>query len=741
MQNVNTPNQADRISFFRSVQGQLIIWFLILGLVPLAVIGVTAYYSGQQALQDRAREQMQAVSAANALQIETWIEDSMRLAENVASLPTVAGDDNTLTYNGVDDLLLYKDDPNRAAAYETAYAQVYSTFVEFTHIYERIDGVTLADVDGNVLVDYTDTGTVQFAEGSNIRLETFFTEGLKADYLSPARPDPADPTRLNSFAAAPVINAQNQVVGVIVVDVNLGRLQAELADTTGMGKTGESYLVNSDYLMLTQSRHTTVNTLLNQRVDTLGVRQAFSGRALGVDDYDDYRGTGVVGAWHYIPGMEWALITEIDQGEAYDAAQDLGMLILGIAAGAAAVILLAGFFIARTLSRPVVRLTGVATQIAQGELHHRAEASGKNEVGVLARAFNDMTANLQRMVDSEREARARLQAVISNYMLFVERVARGDLTARLSLNGNGRDQEDELYRLGENLNVMVEGLSEIAGQTREISANVSAAAAEILAATTQQIASTTEQDAAVTQTMATAEEVSTTVQQTAMRAQAVADASQRSVATSREGQTAVVESISGMQLIRERVESIAENILMLSERTQQIGEIIDTVNDIADQSKMLALNASIEATRAGEEGKGFAVVAMEVRQLAEQSRAATARVREILNEIQQATNTAVMVTEQGTKGAEAGVSLVERAGDAIRNLAATIEEAAQSAAQIAASTQQQTNGMEQLTEAMASIQQASAQTAASTRQAEQSARQLDEMARQMEQTAARYRLQ
>jgi methyl-accepting chemotaxis protein len=196
-----------------------------------------------------------------------------------------------------------------------------------------------------------------------------------------------------------------------------------------------------------------------------------------------------------------------------------------------------------------------------------------------------------------------------------------------------------------------------------------------------------------------------------------------------------------MQLIRQRVENIAETILMLSERTQQIGEIIETVNAIADQSKLLALNASIEAARAGDEGRGFAVVAMEVRQLAEQSREATERVGDILSEIQQATNTAVMVTEEGSKGAAAGIELVDRAGDAIRELARTIESAAEAAIQIAASTHQQTNGMDQLGTAMTQIKQATVQTAASTQQTEQSIRDLMTMARQMESAIARYNLE
>jgi methyl-accepting chemotaxis protein len=391
----------------------------------------------------------------------------------------------------------------------------------------------------------------------------------------------------------------------------------------------------------------------------------------------------------------------------------------------------------RQISQRLRYITGATERNAGGDLNQRVLMNGDDEIGKLAQAVNILIDSVQIMTDD----RVALEETVSRYTAFVERVAEGNLTARLSLDHDQRLRNtDELHRLGLNLNIMVEGLSETAHQMRQVSSGVAAAAAEILAATTQQNASSTEQDAAVTQTVATAEEVRATVQQTADRAQTVADMSQQSLTVSRAGLDAVVDSVNGMQLLRERVESIAENILMLSERTQQIGEIIDTVNDIADQSKMLALNASIEAARAGDEGRGFAVVAMEVRQLAEQSRTATARVRDILNEIQHATNTAVMVTEEGSKGAEAGVTLVERAGEAIRNLSATIEEAAQSAAQIAASTQQQTNGMEQLTMAMDSIHRATAQTVASTRQTEESARQLDDMAQQMEHTVARYRL-
>ena len=357
------------------------------------------------------------------------------------------------------------------------------------------------------------------------------------------------------------------------------------------------------------------------------------------------------------------------------------------------------------------------------------DASGRI-FGVMGTA-EDITAR-KSAENRVRESEARLRSSVAAYTKFIQRVADGELSVRLSEESG---EQDDLYWLGYNLNLMVERLDDMIRQIRGAAAAVANAAAEIESAATQQVASSLEQEATVTQTAATVEEIRTTVSQTAERARMVALVSHESLSVSRAGQEAVIDSVGGMSMIQQRVNDIAENILALSARTQQIGEIINTVNGLAEQSKLLALNASIEAARAGEEGRGFAVVAMEVRQLAEQSRQATARVRDILGEIQQATNAAVMVTEEGSKGAENGMSLVERAGESIRELAATIEEASQAAAQIAASTHQQTNGMDQLAAAMAQIRQVAAQTAEGSRQAEQSVRKLLDVAQQLGEVA------
>ena len=269
----------------------------------------------------------------------------------------------------------------------------------------------------------------------------------------------------------------------------------------------------------------------------------------------------------------------------------------------------------------------------------------------------------------------------------------------------------------------------ITRQLSESVAQLSSASAEILATTTQVASSAAETSSAVSQTTATVEEVKQTAQVASQKARYVSDSAQKATQTSQAGRKSVEDAIRGMQRIQEQMETIAESIVRLSEQGQVIGEIIASVNDLAEQSNLLAVNAAIEAAKAGEQGKGFVVVAQEIKSLAEQSKQATAQVRTILTDIQKATGAAVLATEQGSKAVEAGVRQSAEAGDSIRLLTDSVTEAAQAATQIAASSQQQMVGMDQVALAMENIKQASLQNVSGTKQAETAAQNLHELGR------------
>ncbi len=385
------------------------------------------------------------------------------------------------------------------------------------------------------------------------------------------------------------------------------------------------------------------------------------------------------------------------------------MFIIGAVAVALSILIV--LFLTLSINRPMALGVQMMQEMAQGHLGMRFKMNRRDEIGILAGAMDQFAEDIQTVFDK------------------IKTVAGGNL----SVQNIPKDSQDEIAQA---LQGIIDSLRSMLGSIREASSNLTTATAEILSVTTEQASMSSEQAAAVSETTSTLQEVRQTADQAAERARQVLEVAQESTRIADEGIHSVQSTMEGMTKIKEQVGTIAETILSLSEQTQQIGEIIATVNDIADQSSLLALNAAIEAARAGEAGKGFAVVAGEVRGLAEQSRQATAQVKDILGDIQKAANTAVMVTEEGTKRAESGVLLARTTGEAIRSIRDRIQQVAQSVQQVAVSTKQQLAGVDQIVTAMESINQATVQSDIGTKQAEQAAHNLNALAAELSRKVA-----
>ncbi|HVZ44424.1 MAG TPA: methyl-accepting chemotaxis protein [Ramlibacter sp.] len=318
----------------------------------------------------------------------------------------------------------------------------------------------------------------------------------------------------------------------------------------------------------------------------------------------------------------------------------------------------------------------------------------------------------------------------------ISKVAGGDLTIDLPRGG----RVDEIGVLASNFSRMIERLREQVLALVEGANVLGSAATEIVASTSQLTAGASDAATAVSETTATAQEVRQSAEAASADARRVADIAQKAVRFSQGGRKSTEEMAQGMQRIRSQMDAIAQGMRQLSQRSEAIGQIMATVEDIASQSKLLAVNAAIEAAKAGDQGVGFAVVAQEIRHLAEQSRGAAVQVRTLLEEMQKATATAAAATESGSEAVAAGVRQTESAAEAIGELAASVSEAGQAVNRIAATSRQQLMGVEQMVGAMEGVRRGSMQNVAGARELEVSARNLSELGERLKEMVAFYRL-
>ena len=373
-------------------------------------------------------------------------------------------------------------------------------------------------------------------------------------------------------------------------------------------------------------------------------------------------------------------------------------------------------FLTRLIARPLQDIAQLAAKISSGNLAVTVAMEERgDEVGVLGQAVARMIAYLKEMAG----------------------VADSLASRDFSVTVKPRSEQDVL---GKAFAAMVTNIRELAKEVRGGVEVLASAAGEIVAATSEISSSAAESAASVNETTATVAEANQAAQLSAQKAGYVSETAQKTDQIAQSGKKSMADLIDGMNQIRGQIDSIADSVLRLSEHSQVIGEINDAVNDLAEQSNLLAVNAAIEAARAGEQGKGFAVVAQEIRNLAEQSKQATGRIKGILSDIQKAMNAAVLATEQGTKSVEAGVKQSAVAGESIRTLADSITESAQAAIQILASTQQQLVGMDQIVSAMENIKQASGQNLSAAQQTETAAHDLHEVGARLKQLAESYKV-
>lgn len=317
----------------------------------------------------------------------------------------------------------------------------------------------------------------------------------------------------------------------------------------------------------------------------------------------------------------------------------------------------------------------------------------------------------------------------------MERVADGDLSTEIVIYAR-----DEIGDLGRAINRTLESMRSMVTSIRDTASQVASASTQLYA-TSEQIATGAEEVAAQASTVATAsEEMSSTSSEIAQNCLMAVESSRQAGHSAESGAAVVQETVAEMGRIAERVKESAQTVESLGARSDQIGEIVGTIEDIADQTNLLALNAAIEAARAGEQGRGFAVVADEVRALAERTTKATKEIGSMIKAIQVETKSAVASMEDGVREVEKGTEDAARSGQALQEILEQANSVTMQINQIATAAEEQTATTNEITSNIQQITEVVHETAKGSQESASAANQLSRLAEELQELVNRFRL-
>jgi len=385
-----------------SLSARFMFLSLLLAITPLILTGIVAYTSGNETILSSVKAHMESVAILKQQQLDnwshhlehtfTWLESDPQIKSNISALidrvPTL---------------------PEYLFAYESLLAE-FSIIEELGHV----SPIFLVRIDDGQIVASTDSRL----EGQFRNAESWFSQTMSGTYISGLSHN------LNLehiiIVASPINDSDGQPVAIVAANANMEDVYEIMLERSGLGESGETYLVDRTNLLLNESRFGAEDGSYSVAF-TEGVRRALEGES-GVDFYLDYRGEPVVGAYRWLEDMEVALLAEIDQAEVLRPNNALTNRMITISVIVVLAVAVLGVLVARTITKPVRQLVVSAEEIGRGNLDYRIEVGSQDEIGQLSRGFNEMAHNLKAITASRDE----LNRVLRRYP------CRGSVTVDLS---------------------------------------------------------------------------------------------------------------------------------------------------------------------------------------------------------------------------------------------------------------------------------------------------------------------
>jgi methyl-accepting chemotaxis protein WspA len=634
----------------RSIAGRLLFWFLVIALIPCAILTAITARIASAALERSVRETLVQTAAGKAGELEAYAGERVRDAAALARGPTIV--------KAVRDLSAVAAaagaDPQAQLQAAAGQAASYLTYAATAFGYEQL---LLIDPNGRVLfsLDGVIQPGAQLSTGplAESELAIGFDRAktlLQSDFGGFQAYGKAD--RLLAFVTCPVFD-EGRLVGVLALGLGPQRIWQTLSDVTGLGETGEivaGQQAGDAVVVTTPLKHVAdapfrLRLPLNTGRDS-GVLKAATGNR-GYGTITDYRGREAVAAWCYLPSFRWGLAVKQDAAEAYGLVRFQRAAIIGLSLATILGVTLAALVVARTISSPVRTAMAVARQVAGGDLRATVDVTSDDETGALLEAIQTMTGDLRGLI----------------------------------------------------------------GRIQHSSVALMSTATAIQATSTEQQQVMADYGASTSQAVAAVKQISVTSQELVRTMTEVNDMAGRTGSMAAESRADLAGMDGTMRTLAESTSSFGAKLATISERAANINLAVTTITKVADQTNLLSINAAIEAEKAGEYGLGFLVVAREIRRLADQTAVASLDIERMVKEMQYSVSAGVMEMDKFAEQVRAGVSEIGAVSAKLGEIIEAVEGISGRFGQVTEGMRAQSQGAEQIREAMVRLAEGASRTA------------------------------
>lgn len=647
---------------FKKINHKLVFTFLSLSLTPLIIFAFISINMASDSIQSQAFNQLESVRSIKKTQISNYIS-SLK-----ASLQVLNNDPYASEAFEAFDQAIASDGLNSESwrQAETKYTARFKEINEVNAWYDLFfinlqgDIVYSAAKESDLGVNIPQSPLNQTSMGDAFQKaqQNSFPKISVSDF----KPYPPSNNQPAAFMMTTLVNSNDIKIGYIALQFPLNKVNEIMQQRDGMGETGETYLVGEDKRMRSDSYldpigHSVIASfagdIRNNGVNTNAVSAAFNGETAS-RIIIDYNGNSVLSSFSTLDlgDFKWALIAEIDEAEAFETANTLINLSTGIVVAVSVIISFIGIFIAKNISGPIVQAVSIAQRVSSGDLTATVVVNQSDELGLLQQAMQEMIAKLKNMIEHISSSAAQ-QAIASQELSSIT-----ELT-----NTNVARQHQATEQVATAINEMSESIDDVTKNTSEAS------------------------DAADTSTKLV--NIST---------------------------IAVNETIKQILQLSDDITKSKSLIDDVQTGTADIANILVTIKGIADQTNLLALNAAIEAARAGEQGRGFAVVADEVRNLAQNTQNSTVEIEKMIKSLEINVSAA---TESMIAGTEQAQLIVDKTNEVTHSLAevqSSVSMISDMNIQISTATQQQSTVARDINQQATEISNISIATGESTKE-------------------------